>query len=1132
MVEGTGKGKAGYEKIRFCARQAEHDSLQYFWVDTCCIDKSNNTELSEAINSMFRWYHDATRCYVYLSDVSITDREELAFQKCRWFTRGWTLQELLAPKVVEFFTREGIPIGDKRSLEQKIHKIAGIPVPALQGTPLSQFEVNERFAWAQARETTREEDSAYCLLGIFGVFVPLIYGEGREHAIARLKKEVYNSLSDLHHTNATKVKQNKLIESLKFSSMRERENTITESFVETFQWIFSSDLQPWTNFGEWLKCDAGILPIYWISGKPGSGKSTLMKFIVNDSRTKDLLKPGTLLLRHYLWMPGGEMQRSIKGILCTLLYQLLCTEKSLVGGLLSELNASYSIDSNADWTVPILKRSLIASLRSCPRPVCLFLDGLDEISSADGPHDLLDLIRELSGIAGLKICLASRSDPIFKGEYSRHPNLKLHDLTKRDMRKFCENSIEVLKKNIPDWTAWGSPPMDWGWELTNELVRRADGVFLWLHLALKSICRGLAKSDSWELILQRARGLPADLDQLYQSMWTRANVDRGIYERNAAFYFNLILESGHLTILYRGGCVSAFELIYASESKLQDLILQGEGCLTESKNFFEFGIRKLEAQSAGLIELIPAAHDDTRDGISRHRIYESNEWDDLLPFTNLRVKFIHRTAADFLTGTEQGRAILELDATSRQDKLVALIRAAITKCSMWRRYEPDPFPGELRNFEIFCYTILETPVAEVEKQMLMNQIEREWNRIVKESADSRRGTRSFPDFLGFSASICSSMYVISRLEEIQSTHHKEVSQDYKNYLLQQATRSLTETSWGVHHWDLSLRLSRFLLSQGASSDQATYPCNDIEVWRGYREIPITTPLSNIIQGALCNIRFLFDRDILSHSDHISSELCRTIQLAIQSSDGRDPLVLLPIRFAVDKVRFLHYYQIAPITRLCIILETNTLFLVQLLLDVFKIKHEGAKQSPEFIALQATVQEEFIRNRHISATAKLLSYNHDRRVSGDTYYRVLNTPTSVDPGLIRRKIRGMLRSESDESVKSESDNTEFQRFRRELFNIMHEAAGSKVHASSDSRFWESLKGHRFEDWPPSEEHRRVWPPAMFVENDRLQSAATQLLTAECQDPSSSEHEARNCLNTWCLGSNCLHGLLSIFRRHTK
>ncbi|RYO93045.1 hypothetical protein DL762_001308 [Monosporascus cannonballus] len=176
LVDDTGKDKIGYEKIKFCAEQAKRDGLQYFWVDTCCIDKSNNTELSRAINSMFRWYQNAARCYVYMSGISATGYEssqqsglawESAFRAHRWFTRGWTLQELLAPTSVEFFTQDGRRLGDKKSLEQQIHEITGIAVPALRGSDLSQFDVEERFKWAEARQTTHEEDWAYCLLGIF-----------------------------------------------------------------------------------------------------------------------------------------------------------------------------------------------------------------------------------------------------------------------------------------------------------------------------------------------------------------------------------------------------------------------------------------------------------------------------------------------------------------------------------------------------------------------------------------------------------------------------------------------------------------------------------------------------------------------------------------------------------------------------------------------------------------------------------------------------------------------------------------------------------------------------------------------------------------------------------------------------
>ena len=164
-------------------------------VDPVCIDKSNNTELSEAINSIFRWYRNATKCYVYLSDVSANDHDltnpslqswELAFRKSRWFTRGWTLQELLAPSSIEFFCSKGSLLGDKRSLEQQIHDITGIAVRALQRTSLSEFSVDERMSWC-------EEDKAYSLLGIFDIHMPLIYGEGRANEFRRLREEIDKS---------------------------------------------------------------------------------------------------------------------------------------------------------------------------------------------------------------------------------------------------------------------------------------------------------------------------------------------------------------------------------------------------------------------------------------------------------------------------------------------------------------------------------------------------------------------------------------------------------------------------------------------------------------------------------------------------------------------------------------------------------------------------------------------------------------------------------------------------------------------------------------------------------------------------------------------------------------------------
>jgi hypothetical protein len=186
-------------KLEGCRLQAKKDNLSYIWIDTCCIDKTNSAELAEAINSMFAWYKNAARCYAYLSDVrSFDDPQEpqSMFRTSSWFTRGWTLQELLAPKELHFYDSKWEPIGTKSELSSIIGEVTRIPRAFLIGwAGLHEASVAQRMSWAANRVTTRTEDIAYCLLGLFGVTMPMIYGE-KEQAFVRLQLEIMKNSDD------------------------------------------------------------------------------------------------------------------------------------------------------------------------------------------------------------------------------------------------------------------------------------------------------------------------------------------------------------------------------------------------------------------------------------------------------------------------------------------------------------------------------------------------------------------------------------------------------------------------------------------------------------------------------------------------------------------------------------------------------------------------------------------------------------------------------------------------------------------------------------------------------------------------------------------------------------------------
>ncbi|KAI0202431.1 heterokaryon incompatibility protein-domain-containing protein [Astrocystis sublimbata] len=191
----------GWKKIMRTCELAIAQGYDYAWIDTCCIDKSSSAELTEAINSMYSWYAGSSMCFTYLSDFDASTSIE-HFTSSRWFTRGWTLQELIAPENLVFYDASWNLYDSKASLCKVIARTTGIDEKILCATGdtlrnlLDATPICQRMSWAAHRETRRPEDTAYALLGIFGIYMSLIYGEVA-NAFLRLQKKIMKASSDM-----------------------------------------------------------------------------------------------------------------------------------------------------------------------------------------------------------------------------------------------------------------------------------------------------------------------------------------------------------------------------------------------------------------------------------------------------------------------------------------------------------------------------------------------------------------------------------------------------------------------------------------------------------------------------------------------------------------------------------------------------------------------------------------------------------------------------------------------------------------------------------------------------------------------------------------------------------------------
>ncbi|TVY13284.1 Vegetative incompatibility protein HET-E-1, partial [Lachnellula arida] len=546
LMDGTGKHKAGYNKIRFCGEQARRDGWKYSWVDTCCIDKSNHSELSEAITSMFRWYHNAAKCYVYLSDVSINDSDhnndqvnpslpswQSAFRDSRWFTRGWTLQELIAPPIVEFFFSNGKRLGDKKSLEGQICGITGIAAKALQGATLSTFSVEERMLWVTNRQTKRGEDMAYSLLGIFNVQMPLIYGEGATEAFKRLQQEVYKrsrkrQLDDVEavsysfvntakrlktspndNTDATTTKS--LIEQLYFTRIDEHLTNLKAAQGTTCRWFLAKpEYISWHDVAQ--QADHG--GFLWIKGNPGTGKSTLMKFLFEASKLNAKNDPSQITLSFFFLARGTAEERSTMGLYRSLLHQLFEEAADLKNSLeWMTSDGARSIQRNG-WNEEALKQTFTHSIQKLGnRSLTIFVDALDECdqNQATGMvsffEELCDRAREAE--VHLQICFSSRHYPSIVIQRGVEVTLENEIGHLEDIKHYIKTKLRLGKTKQAEL-------------LRSEIFEKSSGIFLWVVLVLDILNSEYPNSSiSIKKIRERLHKIPQKLSDLFEMILTR-----------------------------------------------------------------------------------------------------------------------------------------------------------------------------------------------------------------------------------------------------------------------------------------------------------------------------------------------------------------------------------------------------------------------------------------------------------------------------------------------------------------------------------------------------------------------------------------------------------------------------------
>jgi hypothetical protein len=415
--------------------------------------------------------------------------------------------------------------------------------------------------------------------------------------------------------------ENDMLKRLHFQTMHDRQERIPKAFQDTFEWVFDQTTavdgeEPFDSYVQWLQGDQSV---YWVTGKPGAGKSTLMKYLFNDNRTprhaSDWRGSAELILAgFFFWNSGTELQMSGEGLLQTLLFQILYQHRDRIPKVFSDSWRNYELlggDIVDKWSWSDLVKALTMLVADTSFKYIFFIDGLDEFS---GDHtDLVNLLLDISKTANVKLCVSSRPWLAFEEAFGKRPRLRIETLTKSDILHFVSLRLRMsqrfrdLELNEPSEAEL----------LIQEVTSKAHGVFLWVYLVIRSLSEGLRDGDTMKDLLARISRLPSDLEELFRKILDHLDAT---YFEQASILFQLMAAAvpRPLTVLSFAFAEEGFDAAMAATVGPLDP--------RQLSSRAETIRRRLNSRSKGLLEATPTRSHPER----------------------AQVQYLHRTVKDFL----------------------------------------------------------------------------------------------------------------------------------------------------------------------------------------------------------------------------------------------------------------------------------------------------------------------------------------------------------------------------------------------------------------------------------------------------------------------------------------------------